>query len=73
MWTSNGNGGMTPRRPDRDASFHTIGQVAERYQTTKRTVGRWIKAGDQVVHRFGGLVRIYQKDLDMFEKLHRCS
>ncbi len=63
---------MTPRRPDHDAPFQTIGQVADHYQTSERQVHRWITDGKLVVHRFGRMVRVHKKDRENFEKLHRC-
>ncbi len=63
---------MTSNKADRDAPFQTIGQVADHYQTSERQVHRWIKAGKLVVHRFGRMVRVYKKDRENFEKLHRC-
>ena len=64
---------MTEEGPDRVPLFSTVAQVADRHQTTERQVRRWIKAGELVVHRFGRLVRIHRNDLEIFEKLRRCS
>ena len=46
--------------------FFTITEVAERIAVATRTVRRWISAGDLVVHRFGGVVRIAEGDLRAF-------
>ena len=51
--------------------FFTIAEVAERLQVAPRTVRRWIQAGDLVVHRVGGVVRIAELDLRAFLALHR--
>ena len=51
--------------------FFTISEVAERLQVATRTVRRWIEAGDLVVHRIGGVVRIAERDLRAFLALHR--
>jgi excisionase family DNA binding protein len=51
--------------------FFTIAEVADRVHVAPRTVRRWIKAGDLVVHRIGGVVRIAEGDLRAFLALHR--
>ena len=63
-----GNG----RRHQRDPmNFYTIAEVAELLAVTTRTIRRWIKAGDLVAHRMGGVVRIADDDLRAFLALHR--
>ena len=57
--------------PDDRFEFSTIAEVAERIHVTGRTVRRWIAAGDLVVHRVGGVVRISEADLRGFLALHR--
>ncbi len=57
---------------DQPSEFSTIAQLATRYLTSERQVRRWIEAGDLVVHRFGSMVRIHNKDRDAFEKVRRC-
>ena len=51
--------------------FFTTTEVAERLGVATRTVRRWIKSGDLVVHRFGGVVRIAEGDLRAFLAAHR--
>lgn len=51
--------------------FFTITEVAERLHVATRTVRRWIEAGELVVHRIGGVVRIAERDLRAFLALHR--
>lgn len=51
--------------------FFTIAEVAERLNVATRTVRRWIKAGDLIVHRVGAVVRIAEDDLRAFLALHR--
>ena len=51
--------------------FFTITEVAECVRVAPRTVRRWIKAGDLVVHRVRGAVRISEDDLRAFLALHR--
>ena len=53
------------------SEFFTIAEVAEGLHVAPRTVRRWIKAGDLVVHRVGGVVRIAEGDLRVFLALHR--
>jgi excisionase family DNA binding protein len=78
---------MTSRRRNREAiapsgfpgrrnrhdqiTFFTIAEVAENLRVASRTVRRWIDAGDLVVHRMGGVVRIGEGDLRAFLALHR--
>lgn len=66
-------GDVHGRRHHRDhqIKFFTIAEVAERLEVSTRTVRRWIEAGDLVVHRFNGIVRISEKDLRSFLALHR--
>jgi excisionase family DNA binding protein len=52
-------------------NFFTIAVVAERLDVATRTVRRWIKSGDLVVHRVGGIVRIAEGDLRAFLAAHR--
>jgi excisionase family DNA binding protein len=56
---------------DDQIKFFTIAEVAERLHVDARTVRRWIKANQLVVHRVGGVVRISERDLRAFLALHR--
>jgi excisionase family DNA binding protein len=51
--------------------FFTIGEVAEMLRVSTRTVRRWIDRGQLVAHRFGGAVRIAERDLGAFLAIHR--
>ena len=44
-----------------------IPEVAERLHVATRTVRRWIKSGDLVAHRFGGVVRIAERICERFQ------
>lgn len=59
-----------PRQRD-PIQFFTIANVAEHLDVAVRTVRRWIKSGDLVAHRFGGVVRIAEGDLRTFLAMHR--
>jgi excisionase family DNA binding protein len=59
------------RNRDNEIRFFTIAEVAERLHVATRTVRRWIKDDDLVVHRVGGVVRIAERDLRSFLALHR--
>lgn len=59
------------RHRDDQIKFFTIAEVAERLRVSTRTVRRWIRAGDLVVHRVGGIIRIAEGDLRAFLALHR--
>jgi excisionase family DNA binding protein len=54
-----------------DQKFFTIAEVAECLHVSTRTVRRWIRSGDLVAHRVGGVVRIAERDLLTFLALHR--
>jgi excisionase family DNA binding protein len=58
------------RHRDNQIKFFTIAEVAERLRVSTRTVRRWIKAGDLIAHRIGGL-RIAENDLRAFLALRR--
>jgi excisionase family DNA binding protein len=60
---------QSSHRDDR-IRFFTIPEVAERLRVCTRTVRRWIKAGDLIAHRIGG-VRIADSDLRAFLALRR--
>jgi excisionase family DNA binding protein len=52
-------------------SFYTIGQVAEALGVSTRTIRRWIAARALAAHRFHGVVRIAERDLNAFLAVHR--
>jgi excisionase family DNA binding protein len=59
------------RHRDDHIGFSTIAEIAERLHVNARTVRRWIKANELVVHRVGSVVRISESDLRAFLALHR--
>ena len=71
LWGSVMNDARDRRHPVDRIQFFTIAEVAERLQVAPRTVRRWIKAGDLIVHRVGGVVRIAEGDLRAFLAPHR--
>ena len=46
--------------------FFTIKEVAEMLRVHPNTVRGWIDRGILKMHRFGGLIRIYESDLQAF-------
>lgn len=52
-------------------AYHTVKDVAARWDTCERSVRREIKAGNLVAHRFGRLIRISDEDLQVYERLRR--
>jgi excisionase family DNA binding protein len=65
---------MTSPRPDSSGltqAFYSIGELAERYEVSERTVRRWVIAGDLVAHRFGHQLRVSAADRAAFERLRR--
>ena len=59
------------RHRDDQIKFFTIAEVADRLDVATRTVRRWIKAGELVAYRVGGIVRIAEGDLRAFLAIHR--
>ena len=54
-----------------DIRLLTIPDVAEHCQVSKKTVRRWIDAGELVAYRLGHQWRIDPTDLQKFLKLRR--
>jgi excisionase family DNA binding protein len=52
--------------------FFTIPEVAECLNVSTRTVRRWIKRGELIAHRLGGVVRIAESDLRAFLARYRA-
>ena len=62
----------TPRSLLADPSrLYRLSEVAERLQVSRKTVRRWIDAGDLVAHRFGRQLRISEADLQTFIRSRR--
>ena len=51
--------------------FFTIPEVAECLNVSTRMVRRWIKRGELIAHRLGGVVRIAECDLRAFLARYR--
>ena len=51
--------------------FHTVDQVADELGVSARSVRRWIKRKELVVHQFGTSVRVADSDLKAFIERHR--
>lgn len=64
---SDAKSGKTKPRP-----FHTVRQIAERWQCSEKTVRRAITRGDLVAHNLGGLQRVSDADLTACERANRC-
>ena len=58
--------GKTQTRP-----FHTVAQVAERWQCSEKTVRRLVERGELIAHRFGSQIRISEADLTAYERVNR--
>ena len=52
-------------------NFQTISQFAEELQVSERTVWRWIRIRELIVHRHGRWVRIHRDERNRFLKLAR--
>jgi excisionase family DNA binding protein len=59
------------RRDRANIRFFTVANVAESLSVSTRTVRRWIDAGELIAHRFNGVLRISDADLQAFLGLHR--
>ena len=46
----------------------TIGDIAERFHVSTRTVGRWIEAGTIPFRRVGGIIRFNLEEVDDWAK-----
>jgi len=66
---------ITSHLSRRDAAnrmrFFTIANIAESLRVSMRTVRRWIDAGELIAHRFNGVLRISDADLQAFLGRHR--
>ena len=56
-----------------EIKFFTIPQIAEQLNVADRTVRRWIAKRHLTAHRFGGVVRIAERDLLAFLSVSRES
>ena len=54
-----------------DPQFLTIRQVAARLQVSERSVWRWIRDRELIVHRHGRWTRVHVDELGRFLKLAR--
>ncbi len=52
-------------------AYHTVKDIAARWDTCERSVRREINKENLVAHRFGGLLRISDEDLRIYERLRR--
>jgi excisionase family DNA binding protein len=54
-----------------EMTFHTIKDVARRWNVSTKTVRRLIDRKKMAIHHIGGQIRISQEDLLVFEGHHR--
>jgi excisionase family DNA binding protein len=50
---------------------YTVVEIADLLKVSDKTVRRWIKAGDLIVHRLGHQLRITESDLAAFIRQRR--
>ena len=60
-----------PKIMSNGSNFLTIPQVAEELQVSERTVWRWIRNKELIVHRHGRWVRVHRDEQERFLKLAR--
>lgn len=53
-----------------DQMFVSLDQAATRYGVSTRTVRRWIDRGDIPGYKLGGLLKLKDSDLEVFEAAH---
>ena len=51
--------------------FHTVSQLAKRWNCSEKKVRREIKSGNLVAHKFGSQIRISEADLTAYERANR--
>jgi excisionase family DNA binding protein len=49
-----------------EETYYTLPEVAERLKVSRRTVYRWVQAGDLSAYKLGGEFRITKRDLEHF-------
>jgi excisionase family DNA binding protein len=54
-----------------DERYLTLPEVAEQLKVSRRTVYRWVKAGDLSAYKFANEYRITESDLKAFLEAHR--
>lgn len=59
------------KRQSKSETFHSVKNIAERWDTCERSVRREIAAGNLVAHKFGRSIRISDEDLSVYERLRR--
>ncbi len=59
------------KEPSKTKAYHTVKDIAARWETCERSVRREINANNLVAHRFGRSVRISDDDLRIYERLRR--
>jgi excisionase family DNA binding protein len=60
-----------PGKNRRAGNLYSIGELAERWDVSSRTVQRQIKSGALRAHRIGRLVRISEADAEDFLRQNR--
>ena len=51
--------------------FHTVGQLAKRWNCSEKKVRREIKNGKLIAHTFGSQIRISDADRTTYERINR--
>lgn len=59
------------RRFPGDRPYYTLAQVADRWQTSIKTIRRLIARRELIAHRFGSQLRVSEADLNNFERVRR--
>lgn len=59
------------RPSNREHPFHTVGQIAERWLCSTKTIRRLIRSKKLIAHRVGNQFRVSHDDLRTYERTHR--
>ena len=54
-----------------EETYYTLPEVAEKLKVSRRTVYRWVQAGELPAYRLGGEFRITERDLEQFLEARR--
>jgi excisionase family DNA binding protein len=56
-----------------EETYYTLPEVAEKLKVSRRTVYRWVQAGELPAYKLGGEFRITERDLEQFLEERRTT
>ncbi len=57
--------------PTVEETYYTLPEIAEKLKVSRRTVYRWVQAGELPAYKLGGEFRITERDLEKFLEARR--